>query len=197
VKIVGEVVKIGEKKGKSNRGAWTLYSLKILQDDGTEADWISVGFDKPDVNEGDYVTVTAEENERGFLGAKPRDIIPTTRPPRSQAANKSVFQQSETVVSGTDRQTGIILQHSQEMAIAAMGLLLTNDALPMSEAKTKAGTAKRFDEIVASIDKFTVKYYNDVVSGRLLESVTDMGVVDTSADGPIPNVSPGNDEDDE
>lgn len=72
------------------------------------------------------------------------------------------------------------------MGLRAAALLLEHDGIPMTKASNKAGEAKRFEEIVAVIDKLTVKFYRDAETGRLLETVADMGVVDTSADGPIP-----------
>jgi hypothetical protein len=77
------------------------------------------------------------------------------------------------------------MQHSQEMAICAAGVLLTHNALPMSGAAFKAGEAKRFSEITAMIDKLTVKFYNDAATGRLLETVADT-VIDTAPDAPLP-----------
>lgn len=194
--LTGEIVKIGRKEGRNARGKWVLSSIKLALADGSESDWISVGFDGVgNAKEGDYVDISGiVANDKGYLNAKPQDIVPATRPVSNREANNSGVGQTET---SADRNTSIILQHSQEMAIAVVGLLLENEALPMSEAKTKAGTAKRFEELVASVDKFTVKYYNDALTGRLLDTVADMGVVDTSADGPVPNVAPGNDADDE
>jgi hypothetical protein len=58
-------------------------------------------------------------------------------------------------------------------AVAVVELLLANDGLAITGAKTKAGQAKRFDEIVAAIDKLTIKYFFDNASGRQLTLVAD------------------------
>lgn len=123
-------------------------------------------------------------------GAVRGDTI--TAPSQSSGAEKEagLGRGGNSRDSGVDRQTSIVLQHSQEMALRAISVLLEHDGLPLTKASNKAGEAKRFDEIVAAIDKLTVKYYRDAETGRLLETVADMGVVDTSADGPIPDAAP-------
>jgi hypothetical protein len=71
-------------------------------------------------------------------------------------------------------------------AIELVKVLLTHDGLPVSGAKTKAGQASRFDEITAAVDKLAVKYYNDGMTLRLLETVADT-VTDNKPDGKLPD----------
>jgi len=196
----GFIAKIGTKEGTSARGKWTAYSFKVEKDDGSEyEDWVNFGFERPPFKEGDYIEFQADQNERGFL----QYIKGTGKPIKNPPARASAKQSGNAVSgnpatgagtgtagstaanAGADRQTQIVLQHSQEIAIRVVAVLLTNDALPMSEAKTKAGTAKRFNEIMAFVDKLTVKYHNDAATGRILTTVAD-SPIDTSPDGPIP-----------
>jgi hypothetical protein len=58
-------------------------------------------------------------------------------------------------------------------ALEMVSVLLQNNALPVSAASNKAGSAKRFDEIAAAVDKLTVKFYHDGLSLRILDTVAD------------------------
>lgn len=190
----GVVSKIATKTGTNRRGQWTLYSFITKDDSGNERGWVTYGFEFPPFKEGDLIEYETEQDGEytkykqgtGKILRRPKDQPATT--PAASASTTTAS--SSTASTGYDaRQQQIVLQHSQEMAIQATALLLEHDALPITKASTKAGEAKRFEEIVASVDKLTVKYFNDVVSGRLLVTVPDMGVVSTAPDGPIPTAS--------
>jgi len=58
-------------------------------------------------------------------------------------------------------------------AVAVVTALLTHDALPMTSAKTKAGEAARFEEIMEAVNKLTVQFYFDAATGRQIERVAD------------------------
>lgn len=205
MQIEGVVEKITVKgyTGRSGKKG-SVYSFLVIQDSGEEV-WLTFGFDKePPFEEGDRVNVgyTEKNGYKTYVEGSGR-IIPSksvgrgNRTPVSQSPSAG---NSQSVVSGTastetvspraaaeaTRQSQIVWQHSQEMAIAKIGLLLQHDGLPMSTAKTKAAQAQRYAEISAAIDKETVKAYNDVLSLRLLETVADPGVVDTRAPDGIP-----------
>lgn len=193
-------------KGKKN----TAYSFKLEGDDGAESPWINFGFDEPPFAQGDYIEVEAEENEKGYInyvkgsGKQIKNpparaaAKPAGRASRSPGAGAGSGTASSAVAApvsgeavsgtsgaGTDRQTQIVLQHSQEMAISAVNVLLTHDGLPMSKAQTAAGIAKRYDEIIAMFDKLTRKFYDDVVTGELLTRVAPE-IVSTEPDAPLP-----------
>lgn len=203
-KYQGFVSKIFQKHSKPGaKKAWTATNFKIEKDNGDEyEEFFSFGFDEPPFKEGDYIAFDAEEIN-GYItytrGSGSRVKNPPARAGAKQpkAAQQSTMSQVRSNVgvdrvaapapTGADRQTQIVLQHSQEVATRVVVALIEAEALPMSAASTKAGEAKRFAEIMATIDKFTVKYYNDVVTARLLETVADT-VIDTSADGPLPDV---------
>jgi hypothetical protein len=193
----GFVAKIGALDGKSKKPpyrAYTKYSFKVEKEDGTEyPEWFSFGFDSPPFKEGDYISFETEE-KNGYTSVKAGSGSVIKNPPaRNTAKTKGTAPIAGTVSSdtgtgsaGADRQTQIVLQHSQEMAIRLVETLLSNDALPTSSAKTAAGTVKRYDEVMSFVDKLTVKLYNDVVTARLLETVADTVTV-TKADGAIPS----------
>lgn len=200
MQLEGVVKRINAKPYKGRKSG-TVYSFLLIQNSGEET-WVTFGFDKePPFAEGDRIAVEANKDQNGYLNY----VEGTGRIVASKADTKPAASQStattEATSTGTpqrgnasggydERQRQIVWQHSQEMAIAAVGLLLQHDGLPMSVAKTKAAQSQRFEEITAAIDKQTVKFYNDVITGRVLEHVADAGVVDTSAPDGIPPADP-------
>lgn len=196
-KISSREIQSKRKNGRSS----TAYSFKLENADGTEQeDWIGFGFEAPPFKEGDYISVDAERNEAGYLNYTKGTGQQIKNPPARSSAKRSATagnadpgSQSATAGSGdsstgaatADRQTQIVLQHSQEMAISAAAVLLANDALPMTKAQTPAGTAKRFDEVRAMVDKLTRKFYDDVVTGQLLKTVAPE-IQSTEPDAPLP-----------
>jgi hypothetical protein len=197
--IQGFVAKKAGFNGKSKKPPfkpYTMWSLYLEDADGNALpDRVGFGFNEPQVQEGQYVEVKVDR-EGDYLNAV-KDSLRVVDAPvrRDNSPVASSASASNPVTSsdsfGASRQTQIVLQHSQEMAIATVALLLNNKALPITAAATKAGEAKRFEEITAAIDKLTVSYHNDVVTGRLLDIVADAGAdrVSTKADGPIPPVT--------
>lgn len=194
-------------KGKKS----TAYSFKLENDNGTDGPWINFGFEEPPFQQGDYIEVEAEENENGYLTYVKGSGKQIKNPPARAAAkpagrangSQNAGKGSSEVSAGTaatatgssvsgqdsagvDRQTQIVLQHSQEMAIAAVSVLLTHDGLPMSKAQTAAGIAKRYEEVMAMIDKLTRKFYDDVVTGQLLKVVAPE-IISTEPDAPLPD----------
>lgn len=193
---------------RGRKAATKAYSFKLELEDGNEVpEWFGYGFKEPPFKEGQYVQFDAENNERGFLTViEGTGSSPKNPPARKQAKQSTTAtgggagtggagrvdtgRASQSDANGADRQTQIVLQHSQEIAIRAVAALLQHSALPMTGAATKAGEAKRFAEITAMIDKLTVRYYNDVVTARLLTIVADT-VPSTAPDGPLPTATPG------
>lgn len=171
--------------------AWTAYSAEIHALDG-KVTKIGFGFDQPSVGFGDYVTLEANE-QNGYLQVD-QTTIQRLDPPKQEEPKRlaDTAQAASTegagpiVNRGADRQESIVMQHSQEMAIRFLEVLASHDALPFSKAAGKAATAKRFEEFVGSLDKLTVKFYNDSMTTRILATVQDMGVIDTSASSDLP-----------
>jgi len=200
VQLEGIVKKISTKTGTGRKGPWILYSFALGLDNGTEQ-WVTFGFGKaPPFAEGDRIGIEANEDDKGYLVYVQGTgrIIPAAEVPAGNggsvatqstvatSAGASTNQASQQASSYDPRQAQIVHQHSQEMAIAAVGLLLAHEGLPITGAKTKAGEAKRFDEILAFVDKLTIKFQNDVITGRLNSTVADMGVVVVTAKDAIP-----------
>lgn len=216
--VEGFVEVLHEKSGTNARGAWTAYSIKVQNADGTvDPTWYGFGFEKPKFVKGDYIRFEAEMKADGkggqFVpgsGSKPKN--PPAKPAAPQApagqggyngprkGGGGGFQKREPVKSAL---FGTIGQNNTEddirrmsytaarsAALEAIGILLTHDGLPMSAAKTKAGQAERFKEITAAIDKLTVEYFFDAATARKLESVADAGSKESRV-APLPTEKPG------
>lgn len=202
-KLEGFVSKLNTRQSKPDaKRPWTLYSFLVELADGTESPWVSFGFEQPPFKEGDYIAFETDEkdnrhNYKKGSGSKPANPPERAKPKQQQTAGspavanpKGVSTVGAALGAPADRQTAIVMQHSQEMAITAVGILLANSALSISGNSAKAGEAKRFSEIMAAFDKLTVKFYNDAASGRLLDTVSDT-VIDTTPDAPLPTKKAG------
>jgi hypothetical protein len=169
----GFISKIAVKQGIGRRGPWKLYSGRVEKDDGTEyAEWLSFGFDQPSCKEGDYVKLTAEADAKGYQQVNKIEILknpPAKATPVAQAGASA----ASSYVSGKD--ASIHYQSARKDAITVVQALISMDALPITSAKTKAGEAKRYEEIMALVDKLTVRYFNDTQTQRILDSVVDEG----------------------
>jgi hypothetical protein len=189
----GFLGKINEKSGTGKRGPWTLYSAKLQDESGEDSsDWISFGFDKPKVKQGDYVKITVDDS-----GERPKVTeVKALKNAPARAAEAKKADSKGTTVTEDRKQRSIHMQNSRTAAIAAVQLLATHDALALPKAGTKPAEAKRYDIITAAIDKLTVQYFNDLESMRLLETVADAGAVDTKPDAPLPSADK-DDEDEE
>lgn len=192
-KVEGFIGKIFTKTGGSGKRAWALDNFLIQDPDGEDIGWFGNGFrDDVDVapkcKEGDYIVFEWEQE------GKYQNIVKGTAAIRAPEKAPERTQKQAPAASGGDQSTqqNIHYQNSRTAAIELVGLLLDSDALPVTGAKTKAGQAKRFDEISAAVDQITVRFFNDLESFRLFDTVADTGEVDTSPDGDLPEDS-GND----
>jgi hypothetical protein len=178
----GFLGKINEKSGTGKRGPWTLYSAKLKDENGVESDWISFGFDKPKVKTGDYVKITVDDS-----GDRPKVTeVKALKNAPAKAQESSKASAPASAAGSDDRQKAIHMQSSRSHAIDVVALLVANDALALPKAATKPSEAKRYEIIVAAVDKLTVKYFNDLETRRLLESVADIGAVSVKPDAPLP-----------
>lgn len=198
----GFVLKIASRDGNSKRGKWVLDNLLLQDADGEELGWFGLGFRKdikvpPKCKEGDYIVFEYEEDGKyrnvveGSAKIRAADKAPTP-PPAPQSGSASA--------AGGSTQQSIHYQNSRTAAIKLVDLLLNNDALSITGAKGAAGKAARFEEITEAVDQQTVKFFNDLESFRLFETVQDIGIVDTGADGDLPDSDPApsiNDGDDD
>ena len=188
--FTGFIAKINSKDGRTKSGKpWTLWSIKLENADGTQQDkWLSAGFDKPTAAEGDYVEIIAEENEKGYLDVKGIKQVKNA-PARGYAPGVAKVvaggdkASSSDVRPHTTTQTSIHYQSARKDAVAVLALLIEKDALPISKAKDKSGEAKRYEEIMALVDKITVRYFQDAETHRILDSVVDEGTPQETNDG--------------
>jgi hypothetical protein len=189
----GFIATISEKSGKSSKGkAWTAYSAKIEKEDGTEYDkWVSFGFDAPDLKKGDYVKITTETNERGYENVQ--EIKKLKNAPARLGKGGAPQASGGNGSAGSTTQQSIHYQNSRNLAVAVLGILNDKDALPLSVAKTKAGEVKRYEEIMALVDKLTVRFFYDAETLRILSTVVDEGKAQ-AADGELPEDDDGQDE---
>lgn len=173
----GFVQKIAVKSGKSKRPpykSYTLYSIKLADEKGVELEqWFGAGFEAPPVKEGDYVEVNAEQNDAGYWDVK--GIKPLKNAPAKVSASPASAVSSGSNIS---TQASIHYQSSRNAAIEVLKLLVETKSLPVSSAQTKAGEAKRYEEIMALVDKLTVRFYVDTETQRILKTVTDEGAVE-------------------
>lgn len=159
------------KSGKSKSGrAWTMYKGAV------GGKWVSFGFDQPKVAKGDYVEIVTEMENDFEVVKSARKIDPPAAGTASSAHGPVV-----TVPYIDKRQASIVYQSSRKDALEFVNLLIAQDALPVSSAKTSAGKAKRYEEILALVDKLTVQFFYDVETLRNLDRVVDAG-----AEGPAP-----------
>ena len=164
--ITGYVKKATVKTGTSRRGPWTLHGAFI--DNGTGNDvYISVGFEQPTFKEGDYGSFAYKDD------GKFKNLETFTKLPAPERESINTSPNTAHPQSPADRNASIVYQSSRKDAIAVLGLLIDKDALPLSKAAGGAGIAKRYEEIMALVDKLTVRYYNDVGTLRVLETVED------------------------
>lgn len=203
-RIEGFVAKINTKTGNGRRGAWTLYTGRIEKADGTEyPDWINFGFDAPGFKEGDYISFDVERNDGRVEFVKGSGKKPKNPPARKAKGGGGKSGGGQSGQSGGGRRGGggggyagggnkfdgsgiqntmnpidaqrVGLSAARTAALETVALLLGNNALPLTKAANKAGEAARYDEIMAALDKITVRFYHDTTTGRLLESVADEG----------------------
>jgi hypothetical protein len=195
---VGFVEKVNRKSGTNKNGRpYTLYSLKLLSKEGDFLPgYYQCGFDAPACKEGDYIKLDAVKNDRGNFDVNVKSIKTSKNPPSKPSAPETQSQGGSAPKGGgggfksnPETQAAIHYQNSRTAAIAATSLLLEHGALKLVKADTKAGAASRFDIITESIDKMTVKYFNDLNEQpfRIMEKVADFGVTSAGGDGALPD----------
>ena len=190
----GFVAKIFTKTGSSKRGPWVADSFKIQDEEGNEDPYFyQMGFREkgqldvpPKFKEGDYIVFDYDDKDdsaRTYLAGTGK--IKKDPPVKKQAAATT-----SAPAANSSTQQNIHYQSSRKDAIELVELLLDVDALPHTKTKSAAGVAARFDEITAAVDQLTVKFFNDIETFRVFETVQDTGEVDSSADGHLPEDEP-------
>lgn len=179
---------VSKKTGKP----YTLYNVYGTTKEGEEVR-VGWGFDKPTFDAGVWIKTELEQNG-AYLNYKGAAVEVKAGGAPNKPANESGNSFSG---GGGDRQASIIYQSSRKDALHLVEILLSSDALPITGAKTKAGEAKRFDEIQAIVDKLTVRFYHDVDTLRLLEAVEDAGIGEEAEEEELPDVSDVEEEEDD
>jgi hypothetical protein len=201
--VTGFVVKLNMKQGQSQRGPWTLYSLKLQDKSGQELPgWYSCGFKQPSCKEGDYVKLDA--NPKGSNWDVVEGSIRVSKNPPAMpassgrsggggggpAAAKSKTSELFGEIGGYNTEDDIrrmSYSAARTVAVDVVKLLVDVGALKLVKASSKAGVEKNYDIITAAVDKLTVEYFYDAATGRKLETVADTEV-DTSGDGALPDM---------
>ncbi len=185
----GFVKKIGTKSGKGKKPPyrpWTAYSVKLEKEDGTEyEEWLSLGFDEPAFKEGDFVKMNAEKDAGGYMKVDAGSVQIAKNPPARGKCGGTSGEAGGNSSRGNYSGGGVDYNSATARAIELVDLLIKHDGVTLSAAKGAGGAAKRNAEIVAMVDKYTVKLYNDIKTLRILETVADT-VTDTKADGELP-----------
>ena len=202
--FTGFVSKKNSKSGQGARGPWTAWSIRIETKEGDEIQkWFRFGFKEPQLKEGDYVRFTCKEVKEQFATVDP-DTLRISKNPPARAEKKQSSGGSKSGGGGgynSPEQRADRAYHSARgSAIEVVDVLLRHDALPVSKAKTKAGEAKRYEEVMAFVDKITVKYFRDEFPEfegdfRILTGVADEGVSSPPKSGHLPDDADGDDDD--
>ena len=207
--ITGFVQKLNVKNGVNQTTGlpWTAYSIIVQLVDGTVLPkWYQFGFEQPGFAQGDYISFSAipsTKNPAAMVyvegtGTKPKN--PPARPAAPVAATGAngaagkpyVRKVTKSALFGDiggyyseDDISRMTLSTARDSAVELVSALIDAKGLPMSESSAKAGQAKRYAEIIAMVDKLTVKFYYDNATRRILADVDDEGAV-TATEQPLP-----------
>lgn len=183
----GFVEVLSSKSGKTRQGRpWTAYSLKISDTNGDEMEpWFQCGFADPGLNKGDYIKFTAEKNDKGAYTVNVDSIKKAKNPParvqKRDTGNGGGGSSGGSGYNSEAQRADRAYHASRGSAIELVNILMQHQSLPVSVAQGKAGKAKRYAEILAFVDKITVRYFRDEFPEgfeeqfRLLAAVADAG----------------------
>ena len=190
--ITGFVEKVFENERTGRTGPYTLYSFKVQDKDTGVVNplYFNCGYNNPGVKEGDYVrfaAVPSTHSDKGMDVAKGSVKVSTKPPERPDNPAPKAAYGGKKGGGGYQKdpkiQKAISYQSARKDALVLVQLLLENDGLPILGTTGKAAKAKRYEEIVAYVDKLTVRLYNDTDTLRLLESIDDDGIAPTPDTG--------------
>ena len=186
--VVAFVSKLTTKTGNGPRGPWTAYSAKLQDKDGNELPgWYQMGFKEPPCKEGDYIKLEAQAKgsnwtvqEGSIRVSKNPPAAPAPKGGNSGGKSYSGPQTKKSDLFGEiggynteDDIRRMSYSAARSDAIRTAELLMAANAIPFVKADAKAGKAKNFDLLVATIDKLTVEFFFDAATGRKLETVAD------------------------
>ena len=199
--FTGFVLKKNSKSGTGKGGKpWTAWSIRLEDKDGNEIPkWFRFGFKNPQLKEGDYVRFSCSEVNDQFATVD-GDTLQVSKNPPDRAKKDQGGQPSAGGSGSTGGGSGYNSQEqradrawhaSRGNAIDLVNVMLAHDGLPVSAASSKAGKAKRYEEIMEFVDKITTKFFRDefpdyVGEFRVLERVADEGVSQPPKTGDLP-----------
>lgn len=195
------IKKLSSHNGVGKTGKpWTAYSLKLSDVDGNELEpWFQCGFKAPTfagnpLKEGDYVRLNGEVNAKGAVAVDLDSIKVSKNPPARAAEAVADKPKSGGGSYNSDVQRADRAYHAARgTAVDLISVLLEQNSLPVAAAQGKAGKAKRYNEILAFLDKLTVQFFRDeFVEGyedtfRVLTEVADAGIEDDYAGNDLPD----------
>ena len=154
--VTGFVAKVFVKSGTNSKGRpWTAWSAKIQDPKSGDEfpKFYQFGFDDPGIAEGDYIQFKATDKDdkaaQVTKGSVRKSKNPPSRPEPTRKADGGRKGAGGYQGMSPERQAAITHQHSQEMAIQTIGLLLEHNALPVKGGSTKAERDKRVEGILA------------------------------------------------
>jgi len=174
--ISGYVRKINTKQGVGKRGPWTLYSVKLTNEDGSaeREPWYSAGFTLPAFAEGDYIAVSVTPGKKeGYFDLDARSVRKATPPAKQEAKQQASAAPAAAKMPATDKDNRIAYQAARNAAIELVDLQIRSGGLPLPKKAPDIYAVVR-----AAVDKETVQFFNDVTSMRLLETVADGGALE-------------------
>lgn len=146
--VKGVVVWAGDEKKYGN------YSFKLKDNDS----WFRSPKRCEDIIQPGYtVQVKVEENDRGDLElvAKPK-LVKKGKPPAK--GGKGGRRGGGGYKADPEREKRIVMQHSQEMGLAAAKLIIEQEAIKLG-GKNKPDERKK--QIVILVDELTAKFFNE------------------------------------
>jgi hypothetical protein len=180
--ITGFVKEVTQKSGQGRNGKpYTLYGVVVVSKEGRDLGRFGAGFDAPACKKDDYVqfSVTTTADGKYYNIEGPIKVSQQKREPPAAAA--AALSAPSTAEQKEATQKAIQYQAARNAAIEVVKILGSAKALPITGAATKAGEAKRYDEILAIVDKLTVRFNFDTETLRVLDTVQDEGTVETPA----------------
>jgi len=176
--------------GRNNK-PYTVYNVLCTTKSG-ESKRIGWGFNAPSFKAGEWIKTSTVTNDRGYEEYQKNAPVEVKSGPAPTATQGDASSSGTAPGNASPSQTqqNIHYQNSRTAAIELTGLLLENNALPISSAKAKAGEAKRFEQIIEAVEKLTVQLYNDLDTFRLFEKHADSGEVVVPTEDEIPEEVP-------
>lgn len=180
------VEKVNSRSGTGRNGKpYTLYSMKLMDETGSSLPgWYNCGFDRPPCQERDYVKLEATPKGDNFDVVK-GSIKVSKNPPK---APTSEYEQKRNASGGgggraatvktselfgqiggyntEDDIRRISYMNARSDALRLVDILVSEKALALPAATSKAGAASRFDIITEAVDKLTVQFFFDAATGR-------------------------------